>query len=237
MDYALFVSIALASSVISAVFGLGTALLLITLGSYILPVRETIALATIMFTAGTFARTLLYRRHIDWHLTMLITVFSVPFASLGALALAVTPTDLLKTSLGIMALIYVAMALSGWTPKVQIGTVALMFGSAIYGFVSGLLGTGNVVKAMVFDHMGLRKEAFVGLMAATSVVANVVKISLYASNSLITHAHILPGVGLAGCALIGTFAGRVLLKRVAPEHFRIGFLVVLAMISLGLVFG
>ena len=78
---------------------------------------------------------------------------------------------------------------------------------------------------------------FVGLMAATSVVANVAKIGFYASSSLITHMHILPGVGLAGCALIGTFTGRILLNRVATEQFRIGFLVVLAMVSLGLVFG
>lgn len=237
MDFGLFVAIALVSSVISAVFGLGTALLLITLGSYILPIRETIALATVMFTAGTLARTLLYRKHIDWRLTMTITAFSVPCASLGALALATAPTDLLKISLGIMALIYVVMALSGWQPNVRVGPVALMFGSAIYGFVSGLLGTGNVIKAVVFDHMGLRKEAFVGLMAATSVVANVAKIGFYASSGLITPTHILPGIGLVGCALVGTFAGRILLKRVAPEHFRVGFLFVLAVVSLGLVLG
>lgn len=237
MEYTLFVAIALASSVISAVFGLGTALLVVTLGSYILPVKETIALATLMFTAGTFARALLYRKHIDWQLTALITAFSVPFAFLGAITLAVAPTELLKTMLGSMALLYVVIALSGWRPDLHLGKVVLACCSAVYGFVSGLLGTGNVVKAMVFDHMGLRKEAFVGLMAATSVVANFVKVGSYVSAGLIGQVHIVPGLGLAACALAGTFAGRVLLKRVAPDHFRIGFLFILAAVSLGLILG
>lgn len=236
MDYAVFVGIALISSIVSAVFGLGTALLVIAVGSHILPIKEAIALATILFTAETCTRTFLYRAHIDWRLTGLMTAFSVPFAYLGASALAVAPVDLLKTSLGSMILLYVVMAFSGWRPKVEMGRTALILGSAGYGFVSGLLGTGNVIKAVVFDHMGLRKEAFVGVMAATSVLANFTKIGSYVADGLIDERHFLPGVGLVFCIVAVTLLGRVLLKRVTPEHFRTGVLLILAAVSISLFF-
>lgn len=237
MDYAVFVGIALISSVVSAVFGLGTALLVIAVGSCILPIKETIALATILFTAGTFTRTFVYREHIDWRLTALMTVFSVPFAYLGASALAVAPVDLLKTSLGSMALLYVVMAFSGWRPKFEMGRAALILGSAGYGFVSGLLGTGNVIKAIVFDHMGLRKEAFVGVMAATSVLANLTKIGSYVADGLIGERHLLPAAALVFCIVAVTILGRTLLQGVTPEHFRTGVLLILAAVSIGLLLG
>ena len=101
MDYVLFVGIAMISSVVSAVFGLGTALLVIALGSYVLPIKETIALSTILFTAGTLTRTVVYRDYIDWRLTALMTVFSVPFAYLGASALAVGPDRIVENIAGV----------------------------------------------------------------------------------------------------------------------------------------
>lgn len=236
MEYALFVVLAFASSAVSAVFGLGSALLVIALGSYLLPIKETIALATILFTAGTVMRTVAFRQHIDWQLVVLMTVFSAPFAYLGALALTTAPTTALKVSLGAMCLAYVAMGWSGWKPKLEVNSLVLALGSAAYGFVSGLLGTGNVIKAVVFDHMGLRKEAFVGVMAATSVVANFVKIGSYWQAGLFTSHHVLPGVGLVLTAIAATFLGRLVLKRVAAGHFRTGVLIILAAVSISLIF-
>lgn len=237
MDYLLFIGIALVGSTLSAVFGLGSALLVIALGSHILPIQETIALATVMFTAGTLSRAIVYRHDIDWRLTALMTTFSVPFAYLGAMALAVAPVEFLKISLGSIALLYVALAFSGWKPRFTVGRGIIVLGASAHGFVSGLLGTGNVIKAIIFDHMGLRKQAFVGLMAATSVVANFAKISRYITDGLISERHILPSIGLVICVVISTVVGRLLLKRVPPEHFRNGVLLALTAASIGLIVG
>lgn len=237
MDTLLFVGIALVGSTLSAVFGLGSALLVIALGSHILPIQETIALATVMFTAGTLSRTIVYRHHIDWRLTALMTTFSVPFAYLGAMALAVAPVEFLKISLGSIALLYVGLAFSGWKPRFAVGRGIIALGASAHGFMSGLLGTGNVIKAIMFDHMGLRKQAFVGLMAATSVVANFAKISRYITDGLISERHIVPSIGLVICVIISTIVGRLLLKRVPPDHFRNGVLLVLTAASIGLIIG
>ncbi len=237
MDYLFFIGIALVGSTLSAIFGLGSALLVIAFGSHVLPIQETIALATVMFTAGTLARTIAYRHDIDWRLAALMTVFSVPFAYIGAMALAVAPVEFLKISLGSIAMLYVALAFSGWKPRLTVGRGIIVLGASAHGFMSGLLGTGNVIKAIIFDHMGLRKQAFVGLMAATSVAANFAKISRYITDGLISERHILPGIGLVLCVVVSTAVGRRLLKRVPPDHFRNGVLLALTAASIGLIVG
>ena len=74
-------------------------------------------------------------------------------------------------------------------------------------------------------------------MAATSVLANFTKIGTYVADGLITDKHVLPGIGLVLSIVTATLVGRLLLNRVTPEHFRIGVLLILAAVSIGLLLG
>ncbi len=66
MEYVVFTLIAFASSLVSAVLGLGTALLLLSVGALVLPIKESIALATVLFLAAGITKSLLFRGTIDW---------------------------------------------------------------------------------------------------------------------------------------------------------------------------
>ena len=62
----LFVLLGCTASIISAVFGFGTALIVLAVGSHIIPVKDAIALGTVLFTASTVLKTVLFGKHIDW---------------------------------------------------------------------------------------------------------------------------------------------------------------------------
>jgi len=49
MDYAIFVVIAFFRSLVSAIFGIGSAMLLLGLGTLVSPVKEVIALSSILY--------------------------------------------------------------------------------------------------------------------------------------------------------------------------------------------
>jgi len=106
-----------------------------------------------------------------------MSLASLPFAYIGAALLNSVPADTLRKLLGGMILSYLLVsrfkASFGWKPN----TLMLVTGSAAYGFISGLLGSGNLVKVVLFRELSLSKEAFVGAMAATSVVANAAKLA------------------------------------------------------------
>ncbi len=236
MEYVAFVALGFAASIISSVFGFGTALVVLAVGSHILPVKETIALATVLFAASTLTKTLLFRNHIDWKIAGIMAICSLPFSYLGASLLIVVPADALRRLLGVMVLVYLIMTVFKLSPKFKIGTPGLVAGSAAYGFVSGLLGSGNLIKAIIFREMSITKEAFVGAMAATSVLSNLAKLTAYSQSEILTTQMAWPIAGLIASAVTVALIGRFLLRKISAVQFGYGIQVILAVAAIGLIF-
>lgn len=234
MEQIVFILIAFVASFASAIFGFGSALLVLALGSQVLPVKETIVLATVLFTASTITKSALFGRHIDWKTVSIMSFASLPFAYLGARLMAVAPAEVLKPALGSMILIYLGLSLAKRLPSVQIGLPGLFIGSGLYGFVSGFLGSGNVVKVILFREMKISKEAFVGAMAATAVLSNIVKLTTYAQTGLLTSDMAPTAVALVGVAVVVALAGRFVLKKMNAQTFQTGVQVLLGVAAIAL---
>ena len=235
MDYALFVLIGLLSSIASAVFGFGNALFLLAIGSHILPVKETIALATVLFVASTVTKTFLFGKHIDWKVVAIMSVACLPFAYLGAQLLAIAPAEQIKRMLGVMILIYLALSLTNRLPAFKIGLLGLITGSALYGFVSGLLGSGNLIKVVMFREMNITKEAFVGAMAATSVMSNFAKIFSYTQSGLLNATLLWPALALVVSAVAAALLGRAVLQKMNLATFETGVQILLGAAAVALI--
>ena len=232
----LFILLGFFASLVSAIFGFGTALLVLAIGSHILPVKEAIALATALFAASTITKTILFRKHIDWRVAGFMALASLPFAFAGASLMVQMPTEVLKQSLGAMILLYIILSRFKHLPAIKIGTIGLLAGSATYGFVSGLLGSGNIIKAVIFKEMCLSKEAFVGAMAATSVLSNLAKLTAYTQSDLLGKEHAVEIIGLVTAAILAVVIGRRILRAMDGSQFEAGLQIILAVSALGLLF-
>lgn len=233
-EHLLFVLLGFVASIVSAVFGFGTALIVLAVGSHILPVKEAIVLGTVLFAASTIFKTVLFGKHIDWKIAGTMAFASLPFAYLGASLLFNVPAELLRRLLGAMILLYVVLTVFKLIPRFKIGTPGLICGSAAYGFVSGLLGSGNLIKAIIFREMNITKQAFVGAMAATSVLSNAAKISAYSASGLLSSNQTAPIVGLVLGAIAAVLIGQKILHMVSAAHFEKGIQVVLAVSAIAL---
>ena len=154
-DYAaiLFIVLAAAASLVSAVFGLGTALIVLSLGALILPVKQVVALSAVLFLASTLTKSIVYREAIPWRDALTVSLISLPFAWMGGLAMDALPADLLRKLLGGMVLGWLLFSLVRTKPLQSPQSWLVIAGAAVYGFVSGLLGSGNLVKAILFRQM------------------------------------------------------------------------------------
>lgn len=234
MDYLFFVLVGLVGSLASSIFGFGTALLVISIGSHILPIKEAIALSTVLFTASTLTKTLLYRNFIDWKVVGIMALSCLPFAYLGSQILAVFPADGVRRLLGTMVLIYLLLKNTKLMPKFRIGTKGLITGSALYGFISGFLGSGNLIKVIMFREMTITKEAFVGAMAATSVMSNFVKLGGYWNAGLFHTSTLWPCVGLVISAVSAVLIGKMVLTKITIRSFETGVNILLAIAATAL---
>ncbi|MEM7292115.1 MAG: hypothetical protein AAF420_01810, partial [Pseudomonadota bacterium] len=96
------------------------------------------------------------------------------------------------------------------------------------------LGSGNVVKAVLFRQLAIAKESFVGIMAATSILVNVAKLTAYVQNGLLNTSQIPVYFWLIGAAISTALLGKYLLKRVSLQLFERGVLVILGLAALNL---
>nr|WP_319388267.1 sulfite exporter TauE/SafE family protein [uncultured Cohaesibacter sp.] len=232
----LFVVVGFLSALASAVFGFGTALFFLAIGSHLLDVKDTIVLATVLFAASTITKSILYGRHVDWRIVGVMAVSCLPFAYGGSLLLAHVPGDLVKRLLGSMVLCYVILKHIGRLPAVRIGWRGLVVGSALYGFVSGLVGSGNLIKVIMFREMQISRQAFVGAMAATSVMSNLAKLSGYWQSGLLTADMSEPAAALVVSAIAAALLGRFVLNRISADSFETGLQILMVIAALALIF-
>lgn len=234
MAYIIFVAVGFAGALISTVFGFGTALMVLAVGAHILPLPEAVALATVLFTASTISKTVIFARVMDWRVVGIMAASSLPFAYLGAELLVDLPAELLRRLLGVMVLAYLLLGYLKRMPTIPVGTAGLVIGSALYGFVSGLLGTGNVIKVIMFREMKIGREAFVGAMAATSVLANIAKLISYSESGLLRADLFYPILALAMTGIVAALFGRRFLKRINNKVFETGVQILLAIAAISL---
>lgn len=194
-------------------------------------------MATVLFASSTILKTLLFRQSINWRVAAMLALASFPFAYLGALLVTDVPTTVLRRLLGSMIICYLILTQFKLMPAFKVNTIGLLAGSAAYGFVSGLLGSGNIIKAIIFREMNISKEAFVGAMAATSVLANIAKIAAFAQTGLLNAEKAMPIVGLALAGILAAMTGRQFLREISVSQFELGIRVILLVSSLGLVLG
>lgn len=274
MMYALFVLLAFVSSLLSGIFGFGSAMIVLALGPYFLPGHEVVALSAVLFAASTITKTIAFRAHLHWPLVMTITLGSLPFAYVGGLMLPLLSQDMLQRCLGLLILTHVLLthtklwlpgrfltsyflpsnqdrhrrittdgpgaAATSDTPQPikqparQPGQAYLIAIAASYGFTSGLVGSGSVIKALFFRRLELGKEAFVGTMAATSVVATIGKIGAYSQTGLLHGGLLTPMLALTIVAIAAVLISRVYLRKIDSTVFSHGVTVLLIVAGTGL---
>ncbi len=159
---------------------------------------------------------------------------SLPFAYLGALLLVNVPVEMLKRMLAVMVLIYLFLSVVNRFPKIKVGIVGLIAGSAAYGFVSGLLGSGNLIKVVVFREMKMTKEVFVSTMAATSVFSNVAKLTAYTKSGLLNESKLWFILSLVVASIGAVLIGQRILRNISVCFFEIGMRIVLAASAIAL---
>jgi uncharacterized membrane protein YfcA len=86
----------------------------------------------------------------------------------------------------------------------------------------------------MFREMAITKEAFVGAMAATAVMSNLVKLMGYWQGQLLGLDMIYPALGLTVSAVVSVFLGKFVLRKISPQVFGTGVKVILCVAAAAL---
>ena len=220
IDEIIFLVITFTGGVISSTFGMGGSFLIIPLSVLFIPVKKVIALVTVFYLVSDITKFVVFKKYVDWKLVNLIWLGAVPGVLVGAFGMVFIPAKTVEKILGIVVLLYVMDTFFGLTRKIKISNLTVVISGLVYGLLAGMVGSGGgTIKAAVFLHLGLRKERFVGSMALSAILINLIKIVIFSRYSLISGSD-LPVIGLLIIvAVIAALTGKSFVRKISPVVF------------------
>ncbi len=232
----LFYGIVLLTSILSASFGVGS-FILIPLAAIVYSSKEAVGIITLYFLFQNVNKIIVFRKHIDWNVAFKMILWSIPGAILGSFALAFLPMELFNKVLAIFILAYIANDVFEFVPKKHYSVSMIPLFGTLYGFLSGLVGSGNLVKGPLFTSLGLLKETYIGTYAITSFFVNVPKIIVYLFIGVIVGSTFGKPAPFLIISIAGTWIGKHFLSKIPNHIFYYALNIFFAISAVALLFG
>lgn len=225
------------SGIINAATGVGGAGLLLPLLLMILTPDKALAVVGISQIARNLMTGLTLRGETLWPIVLLLAAGGIPGAILGALLVGHLPEMILRVTLGICLLMFVASELMQTIHHLNVPTRILPGVGAASGFLSALFGTtGTFTAPFLFAH-GLVGVPLVATITWAALAVNVAKVSTYATMGFIQNVGLNLALVTVMSVWIGVAIGLRILRHETPERFKTLFLIVLSLVALSYLLG
>ncbi len=229
---ALFLFLALIAEVLGTIGGFGSSLFFIPIASYFLDFQSALGITALFHLSSNLSKLGLFRKGLDKKLILQIGIPSVLFVTIGAYLSKFIEGNLLA---GILAIFMILLSLvllfkENLTWKMTLQNNLL--GGALSGFIAGLIGTGGAIRGLLLTSFQLPVEAFIANSASIDMMVDSSRTFVYAFNGFIhlNDLYLLPY--LFGISLLGTWLGKLILKKVDYKKFRILVLVLILLTGL-----
>ncbi|HRC57814.1 MAG TPA: TSUP family transporter [Kofleriaceae bacterium] len=232
--------IGLAAGVLTTVTGVGGGMVALSLLSLVMAPASALAISAAAFAVGNGHRVTLFARSVDRWVTMRFGLGLAVGAIAGAAVVPHVPDEALRLALAVVAAVSLArVAYQRWLARGASGasgvsgaarpaaggaspsSVARLSAShlGLAGVVTGAIGAGaggaGVLVAPLLLASGLRRDAYVGTVAACAIVLNGARVAGYAMGGLYS-VSMVPAIGLLSGALVaGNLLGRWLRARMS----------------------
>lgn len=215
-----FLLLALLAEIAGTVGGFGSSVFFVPIANFYFDFQTVLGITALFHLLSNASKLGLFRGGIDQRLLLQLGMPSVLFAVLGGLLSMHVQVRWLEMLLAVFLL-----SLSGWMLlrprwKVAPTKTSAVLGGVLSGGMAGLVGTGGAVRGMTMAAFDLRKETFVATSAAIDMGIDLSRAVVYARNGYIQLQDLVWLPMLAVVALVGTWLGRRILRRMPQAMFR-----------------
>jgi uncharacterized membrane protein YfcA len=210
--------VAFATSVFSAIVGMGGGIILLACLLLFLDPIAAIPIHGVIQLVSNSSRAYVQRKHLAWPLIWRYSILLLPFGLIAIQFVVQVPQDLLKGFIGVFVL------LATWRPnwlllgtrpeKVDVRRRFILLGGVV-GFLNILVGAVGPFIAPFFLNMGFSRQAIVGTKAACQSFGHVVKVILFGIAGFAFMGYLPLVALLIPLVLLGTWGGSRLLEKVS----------------------
>ena len=228
----LFFISALIAEIIGTMAGFGSSTIFLPLALLFVDIKTAIVLVAIFHLFGNLSRIIFFRQGFDKRMILQFGVPSVLLSLLGAFLIGVLPQPILKLILGIFLITTSASFLIKPGLKIPANTSTFIAGGGATGFITALVGTGGALRATLLQGFNIEKVKYIATAATIALATDATRIPVYLSQGFLTEQYYLYLPILFGTALVGSFIGRKIVRRIDQEKFRKIVLVAIILVSI-----
>lgn len=214
--------VALAGSIITAIAGVGGAIVLSFVLTPILGPAALVQTISVAMLINNLTKINVFRKGIDWAACLLVAACAAPGCVLGSLIYSSLSERAITIVLGVFLIGIVIFkwllpSTTGLWPRWLIAS-----SSFVYGVLAGTTIGGGILLLPILMGTGLTGMALIGTDAACGLAMHIVKTIVFGTNGVLTAQYAVIGVLIGVVMFPGAYIARSILKRMPLKvHERI----------------
>lgn len=233
----LFFLLAFFSEVIGTISGFGSSVFFVPLAGMLFDFKTTLVLTGILHIFSTASQVYLFRKDIDWKLTLKIGIPSVIFVLFGAYLNDKVELKYAELAMGIFLVAFAVTFFIKQDLKFNPTNFNAITGGAVAGFLAGLIGTGGAIRGATLAAFDLKKNSFVGTSSAIDFAVDFSRTVTYLYNGYLDKKYIWYVPVLMVLAYAGAWVGKKLLGKIPENIFKKIVLVLIFCIGAFMIYG
>lgn len=215
-----FVVLAFLSEVIGTLSGVSSSTIFVPLAQLLESAQVTLALTASLHVLGNLVRAVLYRKNIDWLLTLKFGVVSFLFTGLGAQYSNFLPQSTYSIALGFFLVFISSYFLFFKNQHLFNGRWLPYAGGAISGLLTGLLGSGGAIRSLALSTFNLNPMTFIATSTLIDFGGDILRLFIYLKKGYLNTEHYFYIPILALVALSANWLAKMWVKNIKQDRFQ-----------------
>ncbi len=225
--YAAFILLAFISEIIGTVSGFGSSILFVPVASMFFDFKSVLGITAIFHVFSNLSKVALFRKGIRRDIALKLGLPAILFVVLGAYLTKFLPAQQIELVMNILLVLLVVYLLINFNRPIEQSNRNLYFGGIASGFIAGIAGTGGAIRGITLAAFQLPKEIFIATSAFIDLGVDASRAIVYTSNGYFRIEFLFLIPFLIGISIIGSYLGKLILKRASEHFFRYMVLIII----------
>lgn len=219
-DYYLFAALALVCEVIGTVSGFGSSILFVPVASLFFDFKTVLGITAVFHVFSNLSKIALFRKGIDRNVAYKLGIPAVIFVILGAWLTTFLPSGEIELLMNIILVLLAAYLIFNFNKTLKQTDTNLYMGGTASGLLAGLVGTGGAIRGLTLAAFNLSKEVFIATSAIIDLGVDFSRAVVYVGYGYFKNEYLVLIPFLMGISILGSYIGKLILKRTSEKVFR-----------------
>ena len=234
--YYLFLGLAFVSEILGTISGFGSSILFVPVASLFFDFKTVLGITAIFHVFSNLSKIALFRKGINKEIAIKLGVPAVIFVIIGAYLTTFLPTEQIELGMNFALIVLAVYLIANFNKPVQQTNRNLYLGGIASGFLAGIAGTGGAIRGITLAAFQLTKDIFIATSALIDLGVDFSRAIVYTSNGYFQKEYFFLIPFLVGIGILGSYIGKLILKRTSEKVFRyivLGVIILTAIFQIG----